>query len=146
MLFRFYDVTGGAVKVNGVDVRMATQKSLRERIGVVPQATTMFNDTLGENIRYGRRDATQEEVEAATEAAQLTAFVESLPEGYDAMVGDRGLKLSGGEKQRTAIARCLLKNPELVILDEATSALDTLTEASGKYLLHSLGGSSLTRF
>ena len=139
LLFRFYDVTGGAVKVNGMDVRMATQKSLREKIGVVPQATTLFNDTLGENIRYGRRDATQEELDQVAEAAQLTKFIESLPEGWDTLVGDRGLKLSGGEKQRTAIARCLLQNPPIVVFDEATSALDTITEANIQEALDRLG-------
>jgi len=139
LLFRFYDVTGGAVKVNGMDVRMLAQKSLREKIGVVPQATTMFNDTLGENIRYGRRDATEEELDEVARAAQLTEFIESLPEGWDTLVGDRGLKLSGGEKQRTAIARCLLKNPPIVILDEATSALDTITESSVQEALDRLG-------
>lgn len=139
LLFRFYDVTGGAVKVNGMDVRKVTQKSLRSKIGVVPQTTTLFNETLGENIRYGNQDATQEELEEVAEAAQLTKFIESLPDGWDTMVGDRGLKLSGGEKQRTAIARCLLKNPPIVILDEATSALDTITENSVQEALDRLG-------
>lgn len=110
LLFRFYDVLGGAVKVNGDDVRIVKQKSLRGNMGVVPQNTTMFNDTLRSNILYGRRDATDEELDEVAEAAQLTTFIESLPDGWDTMVGDRGLKLSGGEKQRVAIARCLLKN------------------------------------
>jgi len=114
LLFRFYDVLGGAVKVNGRDVRTVTQRSLRNAIGVVPQATTMFNDTLKNNVLYGRRDATDEELEKAARDAQLLGFIEQLPEGWDTMVGDRGLKLSGGEKQRTAIARCLLKDPEFV--------------------------------
>merc|ERR1712150_415451 len=139
LLFRFYDVTAGAIKVNGMDVRKATQKSLRTKIGVVPQTTTLFNETLGENIRYGNQDATQEELEEVAQAAQLTKFIESLPDGWDTMVGDRGLKLSGGEKQRTAIARCLLKNPPIVILDEATSALDTVTENSVQEALDRLG-------
>jgi len=139
LLFRFYDVIGGAIKVNGMDVRKATQKSLRTKIGVVPQTTTLFNETLGENIRYGNQDATQEELEEVAQAAQLTKFIESLPDGWDTMVGDRGLKLSGGEKQRTAIARCLLKNPPIVILDEATSALDTITENSVQEALDRLG-------
>lgn len=121
LLFRFYDVIGGAVKVNGVDVRSCKQKSLRGAIGVVPQNTTLFNDTMKNNIKYGKQDATDEEVMQVIEDAQLKDFVESLPEGMDTMVGDRGLKLSGGEKQRTAIARCLLKNPSIVVLDEATS-------------------------
>ena len=114
LLFRFYDVLGGAVKVNGRDVRTITQRSLREAIGVVPQATIMFNDTIKNNVLYGRRDATDEELEKAARDAQLLDFIQQLPEGWDTMVGDRGLKLSGGEKQRTAIARCLLKNPEFV--------------------------------
>mmetsp|Transcript_19723 Transcript_19723/g.29271 ORF Transcript_19723/g.29271 Transcript_19723/m.29271 type:complete len:704 (+) Transcript_19723:759-2870(+) len=139
LLFRFYDVTEGAIRVHGTDIRLATQKSLRSRIGVVPQTTTLFNDTLQENIRYGNRDATQQDLDDVAEAAQLTKFVESLPDGWDSMVGDRGLKLSGGEKQRTAIARCLLKNPPIVILDEATSALDTITENSVQEALDRLG-------
>jgi len=139
LLFRFYDVLGGAVKVNGDDVRIVQQKSLRGSMGVVPQNTTLFNDTLRNNIRYGRRDATDNELNEVAEAAQLTTFIESLPDGWDTMVGDRGLKLSGGEKQRVAIARCLLKNPPIVILDEATSALDTITENSVQEALDRLG-------
>lgn len=139
LLFRFYDVLGGAVKVNGMDVRVVKQKSLREAIGVVPQTTTMFNDTIANNIRYGRRDATDEELEEVAESAQLTTFIESLPEKWETTVGDRGLKLSGGENQRVAIARCLLKNPPIVILDEATSALDTITEKSVQEALDRLG-------
>jgi len=139
LLFRFYDVIGGAVKVNGVDVRSCKQKSLRGAIGVVPQNTTLFNDTMKNNIKYGKQDATDEEVMQVIEDAQLKDFVESLPEGMDTMVGDRGLKLSGGEKQRTAIARCLLKNPSIVVLDEATSALDTVTENSVQDALDRLG-------
>jgi ATP-binding cassette, subfamily B, heavy metal transporter len=123
LFFRFYDVLGGAVKVNGKDVRMVTQKSLRGSIGVVPQSAIMFNDTIRENLRYGRRDATQEELNQAARDAQLLDFIESLDDGWDTTVGDRGLKLSGGEKQRAAIARCLLKDPPFVLLDEATSAL-----------------------
>ena len=123
LFFRFYDVLGGAVKVNGKDVRMVTQQSLRGSIGVVPQSASMFNDTIRENIRYGRRGATQEELEQAAQDAQLLDFIESMTNGWDTIVGDRGLKLSGGEKQRAAIARCLLKDPPLVVLDEATSAL-----------------------
>lgn len=103
LLFRFYDVLGGAIKVNGTDVGVVNQKDLRQRIGVVPQSTIMFNDTLGNNIRYGRRDATEEELEEVANAAQLTSFIESLPDGWDTMVGDRGLKLSGGEAQRTSM-------------------------------------------
>ena len=122
LLFRFYDVLGGAVKVNGVDVRATTQKSLREQIGVVPQSTSMFNDTLKSNVLYGKHDATDEELDKVAESAQLVDFIRSLPDGWETMVGDRGLKLSGGEKQRTAIARCLLKDPPFVVLDEGTCA------------------------
>lgn len=120
LLFRFYDVTGGAVKVNGTDVRTVTQTSLRESIGVVPQATSMFNDTLKANILYGRRDATDEDLDNVAQAAQLINFIRTLPDGWETMVGDRGLKLSGGEQQRASIARCLLKNPPFVVLDEGT--------------------------
>lgn len=130
---------GGAVKVNGIDVRSVTQTSLRGSLGVVPQNASMFNDTLRANISYGRRGATQEELDQVLEDAQLTTFVQSLELGWDTMVGDRGLKLSGGEKQRTAIARCLLKDPPFVLLDEATSALDTITEASVQDALDRLG-------
>jgi len=139
LFFRFYDVLGGAVKINGKDVRMVTQKSLRGSIGVVPQAASMFNDTIRENIRYGRRNASQEELDQAARDAQLLDFIESMDLGWDTVVGDRGLKLSGGEKQRAAIARCLLKDPPLVLLDEATSALDTLTESSVQEALDRLG-------
>jgi ATP-binding cassette, subfamily B, heavy metal transporter len=120
LLFRFYDVLGGAVKVNGIDVRSLTQASLRGAIGVVPQNASMFNDTIRSNLRYGRLDATDEELEQAARDAQLLHFVESMTDGWETMVGDRGLKLSGGEKQRAAIARCLLKDPPFVLLDEAT--------------------------
>jgi len=139
LLFRFYDVLGGAVKVNGVDVRTMTQQSLRELIGVVPQSTSMFNDTLRTNVLYGKRDATDEELDQVAKSAQLVDFIRALPDGWDTVVGDRGLKLSGGEKQRTAIARCLLKNPPFVVLDEATSALDTITENSVQEALDALG-------
>jgi ABC-type multidrug transport system fused ATPase/permease subunit len=139
LLFRFYDVCGGAVKVNGLDVRQVTQNSLREMIGVVPQSTSLFNDTIKSNILYGKRDATDEEIDQVANSAQLINFIRSLPDGWETMVGDRGLKLSGGEKQRTAIARCLLKDPPFVVLDEATSALDTLTENSIQQALDVLG-------
>ena len=121
LLFRFYDVLGGAVKVNGIDVRSLSQHSLRGAIGVVPQAASMFNDTIRSNILYGRQDATEEELVQAVQDAQLIDFIESLDEGWETLVGDRGLKLSGGEKQRAAIARCLLKNPPFILLDEATA-------------------------
>ena len=128
LLYRFYDVQQGAITIDGQDVRSLTQKSLRAAIGMVPQDTVLFNDTIAYNIRYGRISASQAEVEAAAEIAQIGTFIETLPEGYDAMVGERGLKLSGGEKQRVAIARTVLKSPPILILDEATSALDTRTE------------------
>ena len=129
LLFRFYDVTGGALTIDGQDVRNVSQKSLHAAIGVVPQDTVLFNDTIRYNIAYGRDGATEDEIVAAAQAAQIHGFIESLPEGYDTQVGERGLKLSGGEKQRVGIARTLLKNPPILLLDEATSALDTETEA-----------------
>lgn len=128
ILLRFYDVSGGAVTIDGQDLRDVTQKSLRAAIGVVPQDTVLFNDTIFYNIKYGRADATDEEVIAAAKMAQIDDFVKTLPDGYDTMVGERGLKLSGGEKQRVAIARTILKSPPILILDEATSALDSHTE------------------
>jgi ABC-type transport system involved in Fe-S cluster assembly fused permease/ATPase subunit len=128
LLYRFYDVQDGAITIDGQDVRDVRQKSLRAVIGMVPQDTVLFNDTIAYNIRYGRTSATQAEVEAAADIAQIGGFIKSLPEGYGAMVGERGLKLSGGEKQRVAIARTVLKSPPILILDEATSALDTRTE------------------
>lgn len=128
LLFRFYDVDSGRITIDGQDIRAVTQHSLRSRIGLVPQDTVLFNDTIRTNIAYGRPDADQAAIEAAAQAARIHGFVESLPEGYDTVVGERGLKLSGGEKQRVAIARMVLKNPPVLILDEATSALDSLTE------------------
>ncbi|MDT7951048.1 MAG: ABC transporter ATP-binding protein/permease [Acetobacteraceae bacterium] len=128
LLFRFYDVTDGAVEIDGVDVRDLTQESLRAAIGVVPQDTVLFNDTIGYNIAYGKPGATQAEIERAARLAQVHSFIASLPEGYATRVGERGLKLSGGEKQRVAIARTILKDPRILILDEATSALDSRTE------------------
>ena len=128
LLFRFYDVNGGALRIDGQDIREVTQDSLHRAIGVVPQDTVLFNDTIGYNIAYGRDGATQEEVEAAARAAQIHDFIIGLPNGYETAVGERGLKLSGGEKQRVGIARTLLKNPPILLLDEATSALDSETE------------------
>ena len=128
LLFRFYEVTGGRITVDGQDVRDVTQESLRGAIGMVPQDTVLFNDTIAYNIRYGRPDASEEEVRAAAETAQIADFIASLADGYDTEVGERGLKLSGGEKQRVAIARTVLKGPPILILDEATSALDIHTE------------------
>jgi ATP-binding cassette subfamily B protein len=128
LLFRFYDIQEGAILIDGQDVRDVTQTSLRAAIGMVPQDTVLFNDTIAYNIRYGRPDADEEEIHKAAELAQIAGFIQHLPEGYKAMVGERGLKLSGGEKQRVAIARTILKAPPILILDEATSALDTHTE------------------
>jgi ATP-binding cassette subfamily B protein len=128
LLFRFYDVQQGRIMINGQDVRSVTQASLRAAIGIVPQDTVLFNDTIYYNIAYGRPDATREEVIAAAQAAHIHSFVESLPQGYETTVGERGLKLSGGEKQRVAIARAILKNPAILIFDEATSALDSKSE------------------
>ena len=128
LLFRFYEVTGGRITVDGQDVRDVTQESLRGAIGMVPQDTVLFNDTIAYNIRYGRPDATEEEVRAAAETAQIADFIARPADGYDTEVGERGLKLSGGEKQRVAIARTVLKGPPILILDEATSALDIHTE------------------
>lgn len=128
LLFRFYDVSQGALLIDGQDVRAVTQKSLHDAIGVVPQDTVLFNDTIGYNIAYGREGATQDEVIEVARAASIHDFIASLPDGYDTTVGERGLKLSGGEKQRVGIARTLLKDPPILLLDEATSALDTATE------------------
>jgi len=128
LLYRFYDVTGGAVSISGVDLRKLRQTSLRGAIAIVPQDTVLFNDTIHYNIQYGRPSASRDEVIAAAKAAHIHDFILSLPDGYDSMVGERGLKLSGGEKQRVAIARAILKNPRIMIFDEATSALDSRTE------------------
>ena len=128
ILYRFYDIEKGHVHIDGQDIRDLTQDSLRSAIGIVPQDTVLFNDTIGYNIGYAKPGATQEEIETAAKDAQVHGFIQSLPQGYETLVGERGLKLSGGEKQRVAIARTLLKNPSVLILDEATSALDNKTE------------------
>ncbi|BAV96351.1 ABCB family ABC transporter ATP-binding protein/permease [Lysobacter enzymogenes] len=128
LLYRFYDVETGAIEIDGTDLRALSQSSLRGAIGIVPQDTVLFNDTIGYNIRYGRPEASEAEVEAAARAAHIHDFIKGLPDGYDTPVGERGLKLSGGEKQRVAIARALLKNPSILIFDEATSALDSKSE------------------
>ncbi|MGZ2258494.1 ABCB family ABC transporter ATP-binding protein/permease [Roseobacter sp. A03A-229] len=139
LLFRFYDVNTGALRIDGQDVREVTQESLHAAIGVVPQDTVLFNDTVRYNIGYGRDGATQDEIEAAAKAAQIHDFIAQLPDGYDTTVGERGLKLSGGEKQRVGIARTLLKDPPILLLDEATSALDSETEQEIKEALMQAG-------
>ncbi|SNS76689.1 ABCB family ABC transporter ATP-binding protein/permease [Antarctobacter heliothermus] len=139
LLFRFYDVDGGSVQIDGQDLRDVTQDSLHAAIGVVPQDTVLFNDTIRYNIAYGRDGASEDDIIAAARAAQIHEFIASLPEGYDTQVGERGLKLSGGEKQRVGIARTLLKDPPILLLDEATSALDTETEASIQEALRRAG-------
>ncbi len=146
LLYRFYDVTGGAVRINGHDLRTLKQGSLRAAIGIVPQDTVLFNDSIFYNINYGRPEASRDEVYAAARAAQLHDFIETLPQKYETRVGERGLKLSGGEKQRVAIARALLKNPPILIFDEATSALDSGTERAiqAQLELAALGRTTLT--
>ena len=144
LLFRFYDVTSGAILIDGRDLRDYTQASLRATIGVVPQDTVLFNDTIRYNIAYGRPDATQAEIEHAARVAQVHEFVLRMPDGYDTKVGERGLKLSGGEKQRVAIARTVLKDPRILILDEATSALDSRTERDIDAALRAVSGGRTT--
>lgn len=130
LLFRFYDVTSGKVLINGQDIALVRQKSLRQSIGIVPQDTVMFNDTIRYNLLYARQNSTDEELIAACKAANIYELIMSLPKGFESEIGERGLKLSGGEKQRIAIARLVLKNPSVVVLDEATASLDTITERS----------------
>ncbi len=144
LMFRFYDVNEGAIRIDGEDIRDLTQDSVRQAIGVVPQDTVLFNNTIGYNIAYGRPGATQAEIEEAAKAAQVHDFVLRLPDGYKTKVGERGLKLSGGEKQRVAIARTILKNPRILILDEATSALDTRTEQEIQTALREVAASRTT--
>jgi ABC-type transport system involved in Fe-S cluster assembly fused permease/ATPase subunit len=144
LLLRFYDVQGGSLRINGQDIREVTQRSLRAAIGIVPQDTVLFNDTIYYNIAYGRPDATREDVIAAAVAAHIHSFIESLPAGYDTQVGERGLKLSGGEKQRVAIARAILKNPAILIFDEATSALDSKSEKAIQAELRSIAQNRTT--
>jgi ATP-binding cassette subfamily B protein len=144
LLFRFYDVDAGRVLIDGQDVRTLKQETLRAAIGIVPQDTVLFNDTIEYNIAYGRPGAGHEEVVAAARAAHIHDFVESLPDGYETRVGERGLKLSGGEKQRVAIARTLLKDPAILVFDEATSALDSRTERVIQQELESISESRTT--
>ena len=139
LMYRFYDLTGGRITIDGQDIAGVTQDSLRAAIGIVPQDTVLFNDTIGYNIAYGREGASQEEIERAARGASIAEFIERQPLGYETRVGERGLKLSGGEKQRGAIARPLLKNPPILILDEATSALDSRTEAEIQATLEDIG-------
>ena len=139
ILYRFYDIEAGSVTIDGQDIRAVTQDSLRRAIGIVPQDTVLFNDTIGYNIGYGRAGATQAQIEAAAKEAAIHDFIVALPDGYNATVGERGLKLSGGEKQRVAIARTILKDPAILILDEATSALDSGTEAEIQDSLRAVG-------
>jgi ATP-binding cassette subfamily B protein len=144
ILYRFYDINGGAVTIDGQNIAEVTQDSLRRAIGIVPQDTVLFNDTIGYNIAYGRPDATPAEIEAAARGASIHDFILSLPDGYATQVGERGLKLSGGEKQRVAIARTILKDPAILILDEATSALDSATEAGIQSALGTVSQSRTT--
>lgn len=139
LLLRFYDAIEGTIKVNGVDVKKISQKSLRKNIGCVQQFPTMFNKSLKYNIKYGNQNASDHDLERVCKDAQLWDFIQSLPKGWDTTVGDRGLKISGGEKQRAAIARCLLNRPPIIFLDEATSALDLLTESYVKDALNNMG-------
>lgn len=144
LLFRFYDVQGGAIYLDEQDIKSVQQASLRQAVGIVPQDTVLFNDSIGFNIAYGKPGATQQEIEAAAKSAQIHDFISRLPKGYDTDVGERGLKLSGGEKQRVAIARTLLKNPVLLVFDEATSALDSETERSIQKELNELAKNRTT--
>jgi ATP-binding cassette subfamily B protein len=144
LLYRFYDVTGGRILIDGQDIRDVSQASLRQVIGIVPQDTVLFNDTVGYNIRYARPDASWEEVERAARLARIHDFIVSLPDGYESVVGERGLKLSGGEKQRVAIARTILKDPRILVFDEATSALDTHTEKDIQASLRSVAAGRTT--
>ncbi len=144
LLFRFYDAQGGAIYLDEQDIKSVQQASLRQAVGIVPQDTVLFNDTIGFNIAYGKPGATQQEIEAAAKSAQINDFISRLPKGYDTDVGERGLKLSGGEKQRVAIARTLLKNPALLVFDEATSALDSETERSIQKELNELAKNRTT--
>jgi ATP-binding cassette subfamily B protein len=144
LIYRFYDVTEGAISIDGQDIRDVTQQSLRRAIGVVPQDTVLFNDTIYYNIAYGCPDADRDEIIRAAKHAHIDSFINTLPKGYDTMVGERGLKLSGGEKQRVAIARTILKNPAILVFDEATSALDSATEKNIQAELDAISANTTT--
>ena len=144
LIYRFYDVTGGRVLIDGQDIAQVSQASLRKSIGIVPQDTVLFNDTIRYNLQYGNAQATQAEIERAADMAQIRTFIESLPDGWETVVGERGLKLSGGEKQRVAIARAILKQPPILIFDEATSSLDSATEQAIQQTLHEVAGRHTT--
>lgn len=144
LIYRFYDVTGGRVLIDGQDIAQVSQASLRKAIGIVPQDTVLFNNTIRYNLQYGNVQATQTEIERAADMAQIRTFIESLPDGWETVVGERGLKLSGGEKQRVAIARAILKQPPILIFDEATSSLDSATEQAIQQTLHEVAGRHTT--
>jgi ATP-binding cassette subfamily B protein len=144
LIYRFYDVTGGRVLIDGQDIAQVSQASLRKAIGIVPQDTVLFNDTIRYNLQYGNPQATQAEIERAADMAHIRTFIDSLPDGWETVVGERGLKLSGGEKQRVAIARAILKQPPILIFDEATSSLDSATEQAIQQTLHEVAGRHTT--
>jgi ATP-binding cassette subfamily B protein len=144
LLYRFYDISGGSIRLGGQDIRDVTQNSLRRALGIVPQDTVLFNESIRYNLQYGNPSASQAELERAAEMAHIRRFIDSLPDGWDTVVGERGLKLSGGEKQRVAIARAILKKPPFLVFDEATSSLDSSTEQSIQQTLNEVAGQHTT--